>query len=401
MRPLVISAGTAVSALGRGVAATRNAMQQRRGGLVPCDFSGVTEGYMGRLAGVEDHKLPDHLHRFECRNNRLADMALNTDGFRQAVAQARAYYGAARIAVIMGTSTSGILSSEQAYARRDVEQGTMPPDFEQQYTQDLFSLPSYVAAALSLEGPCLTVSNACASSSHAFLDAWHWIEAGVCDAAIVGGADSLCGMTLRGFGALGLVDAQPTRPGDARRHGISIGEAAGVALVERAGVRPLSRCGEGYRASLLGCGASSDGHHMSAPDPQGRGAIAAMRQALARSGLAATEIDYINLHGTGSVANDVMEDKAVYSVFGDSVACSSTKGWTGHTLGASGSLEAMICGICIQESLVPGGLNIEQIDPGFRSRIMAHNTAKPVRFVMSNAFGFGGNNCSLVFGAAE
>lgn len=399
MRPLVISAGTAISALGHGAAPTLAAIQQRRSGLVPCDFSGVTDGYMGRVAGVEDHSLPTVLQRFDCRNNRLADMALNTDGFSDAVAEARAYYGPARIAVIMGTSTSGILSSEQAYARRDRERGTMPAGFDQQHTQDLFSLPRYVAAALSLEGACLTVSNACASSSHAFMDAWHWIEAGVCDAAIVGGADSLCGMTLRGFGALGLVDTRPTRPCDAQRHGISIGEAAGFALVERAGIRPRTQVA-GYGATFLGGGASSDGHHMSAPDPQGRGAIAAMQQALDRAGLAASEIDYINMHGTGSVANDVMEDGALHAVFGDRVACSSTKGWTGHTLGASGILEAMICGLCIQEGLVPGGLNIEQVDPDFRSRIVVDNAEKPVKYVMSNAFGFGGTNCSLVFGAA-
>ena len=400
MKPLVISAGTAISALGLGVAPTRVALQQRRSGLVPCNFAGVAQGYMGRVVGVENHKLPEPLQQFDCRNNRLADMALNTDGFSQAVAQARAYYGPTRIAVIMGTSTSGILSTEQAYAKRDVEHGTMPPGFDQQHTQDLFSLPTYVAAALGLEGPCLTVSNACASSSHAFLDAWHWIEAGVCDAVVVGGADSLCGMTLRGFGALGLVDEYPTRPGDAQRHGISIGEAAGFALLERPGVRPLVQA-VGYQALLLGCGASSDGHHMSAPDPQGRGAVAAMLQALTRSGLKPADIGYINLHGTGSLANDAMEDCAVYTVFGDKVPCASTKGWTGHTLGASGILEAMMCSITLQDGLLPGGLNITQLDPTFKAQVMTRNTTAPVRYVMSNAFGFGGTNCSLVLGAAQ
>lgn len=400
MRPLVISAGTAISALGFGVAPTRAALQQRRSGLVPCNFAGVTQGYMGRVPGVENHRLPARLQQFDCRNNRLADMALNTDAFSQAVAQARAYYGPTRIAVIMGTSTSGILSTEQAYAKRNVECGTTPPDFDQQHTQDLFSLPTYVAAALGLKGPCLTVSNACASSSHAFLDAWHWIEAGVCDAVIVGGADSLCGMTLRGFGALGLVDEQPTRPCDAQRQGISIGEAAGFALVERPGVRPLVEHA-GYQAALLGCAASSDGYHMSAPDPQARGAIAAMQQALARSGLEPSDISYINLHGTGSLANDAMEDKAVYTVFGDAVPCASTKGWTGHTLGASGILEAMICSITLQHGLMPGGLNIKQIDPAFKAQVMTTNRVAQASYVMSNAFGFGGTNCSLVFGGAQ
>lgn len=398
MKPLVISAGTAISALGLGVAPTHTALRQRQSGLVPCNFSGVAQGYMGRVAGVETHRLPEHLRRFECRNNRLADMALNTDGFHQAVAQARAYYGPTRIAVIMGTSTSGILSSEVAYAMRDTEHDTMPPGFDQQHTQDLFSLPTYVAAALGLEGPCLTVSNACASSSHAFLDAWHWIEAGVCDAAIVGGADSLCGMTLHGFGALGLVDEQPTRPCDAQRHGISIGEAAGFALVERPGARQVQQ-NAGYQAMLLGCAASSDGHHMSAPDPEGRGAVAAMRQALVRAGLEASDVGYINLHGTGSLANDAMEDKAVYSVFGGATPCSSTKGWTGHTLGASGILEAMICGINLKHGFIPGGLNITHIDPFFQAQVVMENLDVPLRHVVSNAFGFGGTNCSLVFGA--
>lgn len=394
MTPLVVTAGTALSAIGPGLAATGQALAARRSGLEPCDFADVSSGYAGRVAGVETHALPHALRNFDCRNNRLADMALNLDGFAAHVAEARAFYGPARVAVVMGTSTSGILSAEMAYARRDAASGAMPADFDQEHTQDLFSLPRYVAAALDLGGPVLSVSNACASSSRAFVDAWHFIEAGLCDAAVVGGVDSLCGMTLRGFGALGLIAAGPTRPCDVARDGISVGEAAGFVLLERPGVR-----GATGLARLLGFGASSDGHHMSSPDPAGRGAIAAMRHALARAGLTAGDIDYINLHGTGSQANDAMEDMAVFSVFGDRVRCSSTKGWTGHTLGASGALEAVMSILALQQGFVPGCLNVGQVDPGFRARVVTENERVGLRHVVSNAFGFGGTNCSLVFGA--
>ncbi|MBO1324796.1 beta-ketoacyl-[acyl-carrier-protein] synthase family protein [Acetobacter sp. TBRC 12305] len=395
MTPLVVTAGTALSAIGPGLDATRQALLARRSGLQPCDFAGVSSGYAGRVAGVETHVLPASLRIFDCRNNRLADMALRLDGFADHVAQARAFYGPTRMAVVMGTSTSGILTTENAYARRDVAHGTLPADFDQEHTQDLFSLPRLVAGALGLGGPVLSVSNACASSSRAFVDAWHMIEAGLCDAVVVGGVDSLCGMTLRGFAALGLIAAGPTRPCDVARDGISVGEGAGFVLLER----PHARVGTGL-ARFLGFGASSDGHHMSSPDPAGRGAIAAMRHALARARLSAADIDYINLHGTGSQANDAMEDMAVYSVFGDGVPCSSTKGWTGHTLGASGTVEAIISILCLQHGFLPGCLNVGQVDPGFRARVVTTNAAAPLRHVLSNAFGFGGTNCSLVFGVA-
>ncbi|NHO34085.1 beta-ketoacyl-[acyl-carrier-protein] synthase family protein [Acetobacter fallax] len=395
MIPLVVTAGTALSAIGAGLAETRASLLARRSGLTPCDFAGATSGYTGRVPGVEQHRLPEGLSFFDCRNNRLADMTLRQDGFTEAVAEARAFYGPSRIAVVTGTSTSGILSSEEAYARRNITTGTMPPDYNEEYTQDLFSLPRYISAALGLTGPLLTVSNACASSSHAFIDAWHWIASGVCDAAIVGGSDSLCGMTLRGFSALSLVSPGPTRPCDAERDGISVGEGAGFILLERAGTRTVSPM-----ARIMGLGAASDGYHMSSPDPAGRGAIAAMRQALDRASLRPEDIGYINLHGTGSIVNDAMEDTAVFAVFGDRTPCSSTKGWTGHTLGASGIIEVIIAIQTLETGVIPGCLGVTAIDPTFRSQVVITNEKTHPRAILSNAFGFGGTNCSLVIGAA-
>jgi 3-oxoacyl-[acyl-carrier-protein] synthase I len=393
MRPLFLTGLSVASAIGCGLDATFDALAARRSGLRPCDFAEIRFGHIGRVSGVEEHALPAALARFECRNNRLADMALRGDGFMDAVARARARHGAGRIAVVVGTSTSGVLSSEEAYRRRDPETGALPPDFDYGNTHDLFALARYVRAALDLAGPAMTLSAACATTARCFMDAWHLIESGMADAAVVGGADSLCRLTLRGFAALELIAPGPCRPCDADRDGLSIGEAAGFALLER---EPATGS-----IALLGCGASSDGYHMSAPDPRGAGAIAAMRQALDSAGLAPAAIDYVNMHGTGTPANDATEDLALHDVFGEQVPCSSTKAWSGHTLGASGILEAGIAALCLRHGLIPGCLGVAAPDPSFRARMVVANQAADVRRVMSNAFGFGGINCSLIFGRAE
>jgi 3-oxoacyl-[acyl-carrier-protein] synthase-1 len=195
-------------------------------------------------------------------------------------------------------------------------------------------------------------------------------------------------MTLRGFASLDLISPKTCRPCDVDRDGISIGEAAGFSLLEQ----------EGAGLALLGYGASSDGYHMSAPHPRALGAIAAMHAALGSAGLSSDDIDYVNLHGTGTRANDAMEDIAMVEVFGTNTPCSSTKAWTGHTLGASGILEALIARLCIEHHLIPGCLNIGALDPDFRARVLIENEQRAVHRVMSNAFGFGGINCSLVFG---
>ena len=390
MTPVAITALTAVSALGVGRAAHLAALRDRRSGLAPNDFDPVVGGWIGRVAGVEAHLLPAPLGRFDCRNNRLADMALRADGFTQAVETARERHGAHRIGVVVGTSTSGVEQAEGAY--RHLDQGVLPSGFDFETTQDLGSLAVFLRQALGLRGPASVISTACASSARCFIDGARLIDAGVCDAVLVGGADSLCRMTLHGFAALELIAPGPSRPCDAARDGISVGEAAGFALLERG-------CAGGGMA-LLGWGASSDAHHMSHPHPEGAGAMRAMAEALDRAGLSPADLDWVKLHGTGTRANDAMEDRAVHAIFGDRPPVSSTKGWTGHTLGACGILEAVLIGECIDAGMVAGCLGVTETDPAFRSRVVTGNAAASLRHVLSNSFGFGGVNCSLLLGRA-
>jgi 3-oxoacyl-[acyl-carrier-protein] synthase-1 len=391
--PLILTSTTTVNACGRGLDETMAALRAGRSGLRPCDFDDVAlDTFIGRVPGVEDAPVAPALAQFECRNNRLAQMALETDGFAAAVAAAAGRYGPERIAVIMGSSTSGVGEGEAAYRDRDPESGALPPGFDFATTHDFYSLPRFVSAYLNLTGPNTTVSAACASSNKAFADAWQWIRSGVCDGAVVGGVDSLCRLTLRGFNALELLSRDPCRPNDAARSGLSIGEAAGFALLERV---PSPAAGS---IALLGYGESSDAYHMSAPHPEGKGAILAMEAALARAGLRPGDIDYINLHGTGSRANDRVEDRAICGIFGSAVPASSTKGWTGHALGAAGITEAVISGLCLREGFIPANLNLQTLDPEFRGAVQRAPLDRPIERVLSNSFGFGGSNCSIILG---
>ena len=383
--PLALTAATSVSAMGHGRAATLEALLGGRSGLRPNDYDGA--GWIGRVGGLEAHRLPAAFAEYDCRNNRLADLALQTDGFAAAVAGAVRRHGADRIAVVLGTSTSGVQACEQAYADRGPD-GTLPASFDYDHTHDMFSAARYVRAALGLRGPALVVSTACASAAKTFIDAGHLIRAGLCDAAVVGGVDTLCRLTLRGFASLELISPDPCRPCDAARSGISIGEAAGLALLEP-GDGPLH---------LLGAGATSDGYHMSSPHPEGAGAALAMRGALNSAGVGPAEVDYVNLHGTATRANDAMEDGVVTSVFGPGMACSSTKGWSGHALGACGILGAVIAGLAMEHGFLPGCLGMRDPDPAFRSRVLARTEHRRVRRVAVNAFGFGGINCTLLLG---
>ena len=394
MTPLAISSYTLVSAIGRGLAETARSLLENRSGLTAWDLPWARmDTFVGRVAGLEDYPVVDALAQFDCRNNRLAQMGLETDGFGDAVRAAAERYGPERVAVILGTSTSGIRESEIGYAR--MNDGNEPkPTFRYDTTHDYYSLTDFVRRYLDLHGPALTISTACSSSAKTFVDAQQMIGAGLCDAAVVGGVDSLCLLTMRGFASLELTSTEPCRPNDAARTGISIGEAAGFALLER-----VEDCGAGA-IRFHGFGESSDAYHMSSPHPDGAGALAAMRAALAQAGLTPDDIDYINLHGTGSLINDKAEDAAVFSLFGDRVPCSSTKGWTGHALGSAGIAEAAISCLCISEGLVPTNLNMVTPDPSFRSQIVTESRRMPVHRVLSNSFGFGGNNCSLVLGEA-
>lgn len=393
IQPAILTAYTTVNACGRGLEETLEALRTGRSGLRPCDFEDAgLDTYIGRVSGLEDSEINGELADFDCRNNRLALMALESDGFAQSVEQAAARYGPERIAVVMGSSTSGVGQGELAYRQRASAEDPLPESFKFSETHDFYSLPRFVSAYLGLTGPNITVSAACASSNKAFVDAWQWIDAGVCDAAVVGGVDSLCLLTLCGFNALELLSPEPCRPNDAERRGISISEAAGFALLERPSASAAGSI------ALLGYGESSDAYHMSAPHPEGKGAILAMTAALRRAGLGPDEIDYINLHGTGSRANDRAESNAVHGLFGSGVATSSTKAWTGHALGAAGITEAVISCLCLREGFLPPNLNLRSLDPEIRSTVLAHSVERPIQRVLSNSFGFGGSNCSLIFG---
>jgi 3-oxoacyl-[acyl-carrier-protein] synthase-1 len=298
--------------------------------------------------------------------------------------------------VFLGTSTSGILETELAYRRRDPVTGQLPSDFHYATTQNAFSVAHFVQNYLRLEGPAVVVSSACATTAKVFGNAQRMIAAGLCDAAIVGGADSLCLTTLYGFHSLGLVSEAPCRPFDAHRDGISIGEAAGFVLLEKPGARAGAS-----EIRLLGFGESSDAYHMSTPHPEGLGARLAMERALASAQLEPAAIDYVNLHGTATKSNDAAEDHAICALFGRGTACSSTKGWTGHALGAAGVTEAIISALAMRDGLIPGSLHTQLLDPALNSHYLIDNEIAPVNYVMTNSFGFGGSNCSLILGRPQ
>ena len=396
MNPLWLSHFTATSSIGRGLAQTLDALHQRRGGLVPCAFDTVDlETFVGEVADVDAVKLPAQLSAFDCRNNRLAYLGLMQDGFTDAVTAASHKYGAERVGVFLGTSTSGILQTELAYRRRDPINGALPADFMYATTHNTFSVADFTRHYFGLTGPAVVVSSACSSSAKVFASARRMMEAGLIDAAVVGGVDSLCLTTLYGFNSLGLISSQACRPFDIARDGISIGEAAAFALLER-----VPKDLDENAVLLLGVGESSDAHHMSSPHPEGLGARMAMQEALKTAHLDPADIDYINLHGTATQSNDAAETHAVLAVFGAGTPCSSTKGATGHTLGAAGAMEAVICALALQHGLLPGGLNTKQLDPALPMNYLLDNREPRVSRVLSNSFGFGGTNCSLIFGRA-
>lgn len=393
IRPFV-TGYTAVNCLGVGVESILAALRAGASGLRPCDFPGADfETYIGRVEGLEDNPVTGPLARYDCRNSRLALMTLKADGFADQVVNCIGRRGARRVGLVLGTSTSGIQQGERAFLERGGE-GPLPAWFDYRSSQDVHATTEFVGAWLGVEGPCMTVSTACSSSAKVFADAQQLMSHGICDAVVVGGVDSLCLLTLYGFRSLELTAPGPCRPNDARRAGLSIGEGGGFALLERPEGAP------GALAVLEGAGESSDAYHMSSPHPEGLGARQSMQGALDAAGVGPEAVDYINLHGTGSKANDLVEARAVMSLFGKDAACSSTKGWTGHTLGAAGITEAAIALLALREGLMPANLGMQRRDPEIETNVLTEARNATVRRVLSNSFGFGGNNCSLLFGRA-
>jgi len=390
VQPLCITAFTATCAAGAGRAELLQSLELGRTGLRPNDFGrDPLTTFIGRVPGVEASSLPAEFSIYECRNNRLAWMGLQRDGFLESVEAARAKYGPARVALVLGTSTSSIGATEEAYTRL-TPAGEFPEDLRYQAVHTPNSTGEFLQRVLKLSNVGVTVATACSSSAKAFAQGARLIELGIADAVVVGGVDSLCGSVLFGFNSLALVSPEPCRPFDAGRTGINIGEAAAFALLERSGNGPR----------LSGYGESSDAHHMSTPHPSGRGARLAINEALARGALDASAVDYINLHGTASLKNDEIEAQAIAEIFDAHTHASSTKGWTGHTLGAAGALEAVITLLSLESGVMPGNLNSRNLDPACGPQVRLSTARGRVRHAMSNSFGFGGSNCVLLFAAA-
>lgn len=348
------------------------------------------------LVGCVDDKrliaIADHLSLFACRNNRLLNTAAQQ--LIPAVEQAKQRFGADRIGVVLGTSTSGISKGEAALKYK-LEHGNFPPSYHYSQ-QELGSTSEYLKQLFSLSGPCYTVSTACSSSAKVFASAQRLLNANLCDMVIVGGVDSLCQLTVNGFAALESVSKGHCNPFSRHRDGINIGEGAALFTLERGQSDVM----------LAGIGESADAHHISAPHPQGHGAIAAMQLALSAANISPQQINYVNLHGTATPKNDAMESRAINAVFNHlSPLCSSTKPLTGHTLGAAGAIEAAFCYLLLSplnhsKRLPPHVWDgqFDDNDPQI-SLINAHSNTglRELNFIMSNSFAFGGSNASLIF----
>lgn len=383
---IAVTARVVVTCVGRGRDAHVAAMREGRTGLTECDFPAVdVPCHVGRVAGIEDEAFPAGLKTYDNRATRLAVAALATEEFHGEVAVARQRWGPSRVGIVLGTSTSGIERLEQVYRMRR-DGAPLARSYSMRHHNDYHAVTSFLIEHLALEGPGYTVSTACSSSAKAIVDAMQLIRAGLCDAVLVGGVDSLCLTSLYGFDALELVSREPCRPFDSARDGLTIGEGAAFMLLERERSGPR----------VSGYGESSDAVSMSTPPEDGAGAASAMRQALRRSQLGAGEVDFIKLHGTATPANDSAEAAAVASVFGPSVRAASLKGLIGHTLGAAGAVETVMCLHAMEAGFLPGSARFGTPDPALAIGVLGQSEPRAIRHVLCNAFGFGGSNCALV-----
>lgn len=385
-----IAAYGLMSALGQGRDASAEALLAwQQSGVSPLDRhrAPLLDGCLTPVGRVEGAlpEIPAALAPYASRNNRLLLAALAQ--IRPALDQALATHGPARVGLVLGTSTAGIGEAELAIAAARRGQ-VIPPVFDYRQ-QELGSPSEFLARYLGLEGPAYTLSTACSSSARAFISGQRMLAAGLVDAVLVGGADSLCGLTLNGFDSLESLSGSLCQPFDNDRQGINIGEGAALFLLSRQPA-PLA---------LLGAGESSDAWHISAPHPDGVGAEVAMQMALAQAGVTAQQVGYINLHGTATRLNDAMESQAVHRLFGDKVPCSSTKPLTGHTLGAAGAIEAALACLLLERALPLPTQQVTTPDPTLAPiRLVSGTTRLAVPRVLSNSFAFGGNNVSLLFG---
>jgi len=385
-RPLPVTGYSMLSALGASRAEHVEALAAGRGGLGAPPMELPFETAVGEVRAA----LPELPSELAPWSTRLARMAAHlVAGLDGELRRARERWRPERIAVILGTSTAGAETTERAF-REFIAGGSFPAgyDFSRQHT---FGAVLHVVSALSgARGPAWVISTACSASAKVFATAKRLIAADQADAAIVGGVDTLCRMTLQGFQALQALDYEPCRPFSAQRSGISIGEGGAFALVERHGEA---------RVLIEGVGETSEAYHISAPHPEGRGAREAMEQALLEAGCRPGDVDHVNAHGTGTRHNDSSESNAIEGLFGTDVPVVSTKGYTGHTLGAAGAIELAFSACAIEEGWIPPSLRADPVDEAVRVNVCRHRSDLDVRRVMSNSFAFGGNNVSVLVGA--
>jgi len=391
LTPLVINNYTLTCAIGSGLDAVRKSITDNRTGLSnEAWFDCELDTWLGRVQEL-DSAHPELPPEWQSRNNRLAHAGVRQDEFSQHVAAAIERFGAGRIGLAVGTSTSSIGRSEQGYRHLD-ENSRFPPEFRQREVHNPHAPGAFLQQLLGIDGPASTISTACSSSAKVFATAARWLELNICDAVVVGGVDSLCQSVIYGFNSLQLIANDLCKPFDRHRSGINLGEAAGFALLSR---EPLDDSG----IRLLGYGESSDAHHMSSPHPEGLGAELAMQAAIKRSELEFKQLGYVNLHGTGTRVNDSIESRICLKLLAADTLVSSTKGWTGHTLGAAGICEAILTINALCSGVLPGNINTSDPLAEISSQLLLETTTRQIRYAMSNSFGFGGNNCSLVFGA--
>jgi len=360
-----------------------------RSGLVETDLTGAAPGVMVGQINCQLPEIGQRYSIYNCRNNQLLLAALSQ--ISSTVDGMIARFGVDRVGVVLGTSTSGVRTTELALAY-EAENGKIPENFHYKQ-QQMGAGADFLAAYLGINGPAYTISTACSSSGKAFASARRLIKLGLCDAVIVGGADSLCSLTVNGFAALESISTGLCKPFGLHRDGINIGEAASLFVLSK----------EPGPVELQGIGATSDAYHFSAPDPAGTAVVRAMQLALDDAGKTPDEIDYLNLHGTATTLNDAMESKAVNALFGAKLAASSSKGMTGHTLGAAAALELGFCWLLLtrddeQGALIPN-INDDEPDTGLAALNLVEKGGKLGRRInacQSNSFAFGGNNLSIV-----
>ncbi|MCP4446863.1 MAG: beta-ketoacyl-ACP synthase [Myxococcales bacterium] len=384
--PLAITGWSAVNALGTSRAAISESLYGGASGLRSCPLELPFTTFCGTV-GDEMPPLPSKYQDYECRQARLALGIYQ--GVSSAVDTALKKWGNARVALILATSTGGIAETEtalQVHRRK----GHFPAHFQMERQHNFYAHCRFLKMTSGIGGPSFVISTACSSSTKVFASARRMIAADVVDAVLVGGIDSLCLTTLHGFHSLGILSDQRCKPFSGERKGLSIGEGGALLLLEREGESAVS---------LLGCAETSDAHHMSSPHPEGLGAILAMKQALEESGLSPQEIGHINAHGTGTLHNDASEARAVAEVFGRHVPVVSTKGYTGHMLGAAGATEAVFACMALEDQRIPKSLGADPVDEAIEMQVNQKQQERVLKTVASNSFGFGGSNACAVFGA--